>query len=178
MESLFETTTTALLARCPEDINFSWAEGKRTKCGLFLPKVFSTPGILEKLLQNKFIVMSYTEAIYVLKKSECLFQYNPEWGCDLQTEHEKYLVKHCGEIPVFLINYPLELKPFYAQDNEDGPQQTAAAVDLLVPGIGELFGGSLREERPYILQQRLDIFFCLEGDDPSCDARFLLLAFL
>ncbi|XP_077663639.1 asparaginyl-tRNA synthetase isoform X3 [Eretmochelys imbricata] len=77
------------------------------------------------------------------------------WGSDLQTEHEKYLVKHCGEVPVFVVNYPYDLKPFYMRDNEDGPQHTVAAVDLLVPGIGELCGGSLREERPHFLQSRL-----------------------
>uniref|UniRef100_A0A8I3N3I3 asparagine--tRNA ligase n=2 Tax=Canis lupus familiaris TaxID=9615 RepID=A0A8I3N3I3_CANLF len=78
-----------------------------------------------------------------------------QWGVDLHTEHEKYLVKHCGNIPVFVINYPLALKPFYMRDNEDGPQHTVAAVDLLVPGVGELFGGSLREERYHFLEQRL-----------------------
>ncbi|XP_031243277.1 probable asparagine--tRNA ligase, mitochondrial isoform X2 [Mastomys coucha] len=78
-----------------------------------------------------------------------------KWGVDLQTEHEKYLVRHCGNIPVFVINYPSELKPFYMRENEDGPQHTVAAVDLLVPGVGELFGGSLREERYHILEQRL-----------------------
>ncbi|XP_070639105.1 asparaginyl-tRNA synthetase isoform X8 [Bos indicus] len=77
------------------------------------------------------------------------------WGADLHTEHEKYLVKHCGDIPVFVINYPLVLKPFYMRDNEDGPQHTVAAVDLLVPGVGELFGGSLREERYHLLEQQL-----------------------
>ncbi|KAM6416964.1 asparaginyl-tRNA synthetase isoform 3-T3 [Pluvialis apricaria] len=78
-----------------------------------------------------------------------------DWGCDLQTEHEKYLVKHCGDVPVFVINYPYDLKPFYMRDNEDGPQHTVAAVDLLVPGIGELCGGSLREERLPFLESRL-----------------------
>ncbi|XP_064221413.1 asparaginyl-tRNA synthetase isoform X4 [Aotus nancymaae] len=77
------------------------------------------------------------------------------WGIDLQTEHEKYLVKHCGNVPVFVINYPLALKPFYMRDNEDGPQHTVAAVDLLVPGVGELFGGGLREERYHFLEERL-----------------------
>ncbi|KAM9659209.1 asparaginyl-tRNA synthetase isoform 5-T5 [Trichechus inunguis] len=77
------------------------------------------------------------------------------WGADLHTEHEKYLVKHCGNIPVFVINYPLVLKPFYMRDNEDSPQHTVAAVDLLVPGVGELFGGSLREERYHFLEQQL-----------------------
>nr|XP_048291085.1 probable asparagine--tRNA ligase, mitochondrial isoform X2 [Myodes glareolus] len=79
----------------------------------------------------------------------------PNWGEDLHTEHEKYLVRHCGGTPVFVINYPAALKPFYMRDNEDGPQPTVAAVDLLVPGVGELFGGSLREERYHILEQRL-----------------------
>uniref|UniRef100_A0A9L0IFJ8 asparagine--tRNA ligase n=1 Tax=Equus asinus TaxID=9793 RepID=A0A9L0IFJ8_EQUAS len=78
-----------------------------------------------------------------------------QWGVDLHTEHEKFLVKHCGNIPVFVVNYPLALKPFYMRDNEDGPQHTVAAVDLLVPGVGELFGGSLREERYHFLEQRL-----------------------
>ncbi|XP_062052764.1 probable asparagine--tRNA ligase, mitochondrial isoform X5 [Lepus europaeus] len=78
-----------------------------------------------------------------------------KWGADLQTEHEKYLVEHCGNIPVFVINYPLALKPFYMRDNEDGPQHTVAAVDLLVPRVGELFGGSLREERYHFLEQQL-----------------------
>ncbi|KAM6158055.1 asparaginyl-tRNA synthetase isoform 5-T5 [Rhynchocyon petersi] len=77
------------------------------------------------------------------------------WGADLHTEHEKYLVKHCGNVPVFVINYPLVLKPFYMRDNEDSPQHTVAAVDLLVPGVGELFGGSLREERYHFLEQQL-----------------------
>uniref|UniRef100_A0A3B5LFN4 Asparaginyl-tRNA synthetase 2, mitochondrial n=1 Tax=Xiphophorus couchianus TaxID=32473 RepID=A0A3B5LFN4_9TELE len=77
------------------------------------------------------------------------------WGCDLMTEHEKYLVKHCGSVPVFVTDYPYDLKPFYARDNQDHPKHTAAAVDLLVPGVGELCGGSLREERLNLLMARL-----------------------
>uniref|UniRef100_A0AAQ4R411 Asparaginyl-tRNA synthetase 2, mitochondrial n=1 Tax=Gasterosteus aculeatus aculeatus TaxID=481459 RepID=A0AAQ4R411_GASAC len=77
-----------------------------------------------------------------------------KWGCDLQTEHEKHLVKHCGNIPVFVTDYPYDLKPFYARDNLDHPEHTAAAVDLLVPGVGELCGGSLREERLDLLKAR------------------------
>ncbi|KAM3934771.1 asparaginyl-tRNA synthetase [Leptodactylus fuscus] len=145
MENLFKDTTTAILSKCPEDMN------------LFFK--FVSPGQqgrLERMIKNTFIVMSYTEALEILKKAATSFQYKTEWGCDLQTEHEKYLVRHCGDVPVFVINYPYDLKPFYARDNEDGPQRTVAAVDLLIPGIGELFGGSLREERLHILQSRLD----------------------
>ncbi|KAM4701284.1 asparaginyl-tRNA synthetase [Discoglossus pictus] len=145
MENLFKNSTTALLSRCPEDIDFF--------------NKYVSPGQkdrLEQFLKKKFLIMSYTEAIDVLQKAKCTFQYKCEWGCDLQTEHEKYLVKYCGDIPVFIINYPYDIKPFYTRDNEDGPRRTVAAVDLLVPGIGELFGGSLREERLEILQSRLD----------------------
>ncbi|KAM6158061.1 asparaginyl-tRNA synthetase isoform 11-T11 [Rhynchocyon petersi] len=99
--------------------------------------------------------MSYTEAVEILKQASQNFTFTPEWGADLHTEHEKYLVKHCGNVPVFVINYPLVLKPFYMRDNEDSPQHTVAAVDLLVPGVGELFGGSLREERYHFLEQQL-----------------------
>ncbi|KAM5223805.1 asparaginyl-tRNA synthetase isoform 7-T9 [Hipposideros larvatus] len=99
-------------------------------------------------LCHKFIAPGQKIRTYAKKE---LFN----WGGDLHTEHEKYLVKHCGNIPVFVINYPLALKPFYMRDNEDGPQHTVAAVDLLVPGVGELFGGSLREERYHFLEQRL-----------------------
>ncbi|XP_063497514.1 asparaginyl-tRNA synthetase isoform X4 [Symphalangus syndactylus] len=99
-------------------------------------------------LCHKFIAPGQKIRTYAKKQ---LFN----WGADLQTEHEKYLVKHCGNIPVFVINYPLALKPFYMRDNEDGPQHTVAAVDLLVPGVGELFGGGLREERYHFLEERL-----------------------
>uniref|UniRef100_A0A8C4SAA4 Asparaginyl-tRNA synthetase 2, mitochondrial n=1 Tax=Erpetoichthys calabaricus TaxID=27687 RepID=A0A8C4SAA4_ERPCA len=80
-----------------------------------------------------------------------------KWGSDLQSEHEKYLVQHCGNVPLFVTNYPYNLKPFYARDNEDHPNHTVAAVDLLVPGIGELCGGSLREDRLSLLQSRLEM---------------------
>lgn len=145
MENLFKTSTECVLAQCSEDID--------------LFHKYVSPGHkdrLNRMLQNKFKVISYTEAIDVLKQSSQTFNFKPEWGCDLQTEHEKYLVQHCGNIPLFVINYPYDLKPFYARDNEDGPQHTAAAVDLLVPGVGELCGGTLREERLHLLQSRLD----------------------
>nr|XP_006979959.1 probable asparagine--tRNA ligase, mitochondrial isoform X1 [Peromyscus maniculatus bairdii] len=144
MEELFKAATEMVLSNCPEDVEL---------CHKFI-----APGQkdrLEHMLKNNFLIMSYTEAVEILKQASQNFTFTPKWGVDLQTEHEKYLVKHCGNIPVFVINYPLALKPFYMRDNEDGPQHTVAAVDLLVPGVGELFGGSLREERYHILEQRL-----------------------
>ncbi|XP_078512368.1 asparaginyl-tRNA synthetase [Lissotriton helveticus] len=145
MEELFKVVTTNILSKCPEDVE--------------LFHKYVSPGQkdrLEKMLKNKFAIMSYTEAIEVLKKATDAFRFKPEWGCDLQTEHERHLVKHCGGVPVFVVDYPFDLKPFYMRDNGESPQHTVAAVDLLVPGIGELFGGSLREDRLSILQTRLD----------------------
>ncbi|KAG5837446.1 hypothetical protein ANANG_G00239330 [Anguilla anguilla] len=144
MENLFKFTTECLLSRCAEDIE--------------LFHKYIAPGHKERLdlmLKDKFKVITYTEAIDLLSRSSQTFEFKTEWGCDLQTEHEKYLVKHCGNVPLFVIDYPYELKPFYARDNEDQPRHTAAAVDLLVPGVGELFGGTLREERLEMLRARL-----------------------
>nr|XP_056714593.1 probable asparagine--tRNA ligase, mitochondrial [Euleptes europaea] len=144
MEDLFKRATDAVLSRCPQDV------------GLFHQRVApGQEGKLEQMLKNQFIIMSYTEAVEILKRSPHLFSYKPEWGLDLQREHEKYLVEHCGGIPVFVFNYPYDLKPFYMRDNEDGPHHTVSAVDLLVPGIGELCGGSLREDRLDLLLSRL-----------------------
>ncbi|KAM7179165.1 asparaginyl-tRNA synthetase isoform 3-T3 [Macrochelys suwanniensis] len=145
MEDIFKTVTSIVLSKCPQDVE------------LFHKSVSpAQKGRLEQMLKNKFITISYTEAVDILKRAPQTFIFQPKWGSDLQTEHEKYLVKHCGEVPVFVVNYPYDLKPFYMRDNEDGPQHTVAAVDLLVPGIGELCGGSLREERLHFLQPRLE----------------------
>ncbi|KAM7330491.1 hypothetical protein ACRRTK_009680 [Alexandromys fortis] len=144
MEELFKATTEMVLANCPEDVAL---------CHRFI-----APGQedrLEHMLKNNFLIISYTEAVEILKQASQNFTFTPKWGEDLHTEQEKYLVRHCGGTPVFVINYPSTLKPFYMRDNGDGPQHTVAAVDLLVPGVGELFGGSLREERYHILEQRL-----------------------
>ncbi|KAG7471171.1 hypothetical protein MATL_G00121580 [Megalops atlanticus] len=144
MENLFKSATECVLARCPEDVE--------------LFHKYVAPGTRESLdvmLKNRFKVITYTEAIDILNCSSQNFAFKTEWGCDLQTEHEKYLVKHCGNMPLFVINYPYDLKPFYARDNEDQPCHTAAAVDLLVPGVGELCGGTLREERLELLRARL-----------------------
>ena len=108
---------------------------------------------LEKFLQASFARMDYTEAISVLEKSGKKFDYAPAWGIDLQTEHERFLTEeHCGR-PVVVMNYPEAIKAFYMRMNEDG--RTVAAMDILAPGIGEIIGGSQREERLDRLDQRM-----------------------
>ena len=102
--------------------------------------------LIEKLngvVNNDFAIMTYTEAIEVLKNSGKDFQYPVEWGCDLQTEHERYISEEICKRPVFLTNYPKEIKSFYMKQNPDG--KTVAATDLLVPGVGEIIGCSERE---------------------------------
>ena len=99
---------------------------------------------LEKLVNASFSKVTYTEAIELLKKADVKFEYLPEWGMDLQTEHERYLSEKVFNWPVFVTDYPKEIKAFYMKLNEDG--KTVAAVDLEVPGAGELMGGSQREE--------------------------------
>ncbi|XP_038842863.1 probable asparagine--tRNA ligase, mitochondrial isoform X2 [Salvelinus namaycush] len=144
MEDLFRSTTEHLLAQCPEDV------------ALYHKHV--SPGYrdnVDLMMKKSFNVITYTEAINILNSSSKKFAFKTDWGCDLQTEHEKYLVKHCGDVPLFVTDYPYALKPFYARDNEDQPLHTAAAVDLLVPGVGEMCGGSLREERLDLLKTRL-----------------------
>lgn len=109
---------------------------------------FIDKGLLERLnniLTSDFGKVTYTEAIDMLIKSGVEFEYPVEWGIDLQTEHERYLTEQIFKKPVFVTNYPKEIKAFYMRVNED--QKTVAAMDLLVPGIGELIGGSQREER-------------------------------
>ncbi|MBQ6420082.1 MAG: asparagine--tRNA ligase [Clostridia bacterium] len=103
-------------------------------------------GLTEKLLNvvgNDFAVVDYTDAIEMLKKADVEFEYPVEWGCDLQSEHERYITEKIYKKPVFLINYPKEIKSFYMKQNPDG--KTVAATDLLVPGVGEIIGGSERE---------------------------------
>ncbi|MDR0813376.1 MAG: asparagine--tRNA ligase [Oscillospiraceae bacterium] len=107
---------------------------------------FYEKGLREKLqsvVDSEFARVDYTEAIEILKKSGREFQYPVEWGCDLQTEHERYLTDVMYERPVFVVNYPKALKSFYMKQNADG--KTVAATDLLVPGVGEIIGCSERE---------------------------------
>ena len=100
-----------------------------------------------------FVRLDYTEAITILEKVKDKFEYPVYWGVDLQSEHERYLTETVYKKPVFLMNYPKEIKAFYMKLNEDN--KTVAAVDLLVPGIGELMGGSQREENYELLKQRI-----------------------
>uniref|UniRef100_UPI000838C6B2 asparagine--tRNA ligase n=1 Tax=Thermotalea metallivorans TaxID=520762 RepID=UPI000838C6B2 len=118
---------------------------------------FIDPGLFDRLnnvLNSDFGRITYTEAIEILKNSVENFEYPVEWGCDLQTEHERYLTEKVFKKPVFVTNYPKEIKAFYMRLNDD--QKTVAAMDLLVPGVGEIIGGSQREERYEVLERRMD----------------------
>ena len=117
---------------------------------------FVDKGLIERLehvANSDFARVTYTEAVELLEKNNDKFEYKVEWGCDLQTEHERYLTEQIFKKPVFVTDYPKEIKAFYMRLNDDG--KTVAAVDLLVPGIGEIIGGSQREERLDLLTQRL-----------------------
>ena len=113
--------------------------------------------LLERLnlvLERPFVRMPYTEAIEHLKKAPVKFEFPVEWGTDLQSEHERYICEQIVKGPVFLTDYPKDIKAFYMRLNED--QKTVAACDLLVPSIGELVGGSQREERYDFLKTRME----------------------
>lgn len=109
---------------------------------------------LQNVIDSDFARVTYTEAIELLKQADREFEYPVDWGMDLQTEHERYLAEQVYQRPVFVTNYPRDIKAFYMRQNEDG--RTVAAMDLLVPGVGELVGGSQREERYDLLKQRIE----------------------
>ena len=109
---------------------------------------------LEKLVASEFIHMEYTEAIELLKNAKRKFNFPVKWGLDLQSEHERYLTEEVIKGPIILVNYPKEIKSFYMRINEDN--KTVAAMDVLVPGVGEILGGSQREERYDVLCERMD----------------------
>ena len=109
---------------------------------------------LEHILHSDFACVTYTEAIAILEKADAAFTYPVSWGIDLQTEHERYLTEQYFRKPVFVTDYPKEIKAFYMRINDDS--KTVAAMDLLVPGIGEIIGGSQREERLDVLEQRME----------------------
>ncbi len=121
----------------------------------FLNK-FVDKGLLQRLegiVNSKFERVTYTQAVEILEKHNDEFEYKVSWGTDLQTEHERYLTERVFEGPVFVTDYPKDIKAFYMRLNDDG--KTVAAVDLLVPGVGEIIGGSQREEREEILRGRM-----------------------
>lgn len=109
---------------------------------------------LHNILNNDFGRVTYTEAVDLLIKSGKKFEYPVEWGIDLQTEHERYLTEEIFKKPVFVTDYPKDIKAFYMRMNDDN--KTVAAMDLLVPGVGEIIGGSQREERLDLLEKRMD----------------------
>ena len=144
-EGMMKFVIRYVLDTCPQDIAFF--------------NQFVDKGLLDRLhnvVDSDFACVTYTEAVELLKKNNDQFEYKVEWGTDLQTEHEKYLTEQIFGKPVFVTDYPKEIKAFYMRMNDDG--KTVAAVDLLVPGIGEIIGGSQREERMEVLQQRMKDF--------------------
>jgi asparaginyl-tRNA synthetase len=142
-EDMLKFIISYVLEHCPEEMRFF---------NSFVDK--SLLERLEKLVKSKFGQITYSEAIEILNESGQQFEHPVAWGLDLQTEHERYLTeKHFGK-PVFVTDYPREFKAFYMRLNDDG--RTVAAMDLLVPGVGEIVGGSQREERLDYLEKRLD----------------------
>ncbi len=132
-ESMLKYVIRYVLEHAPEEMKFF--------------NEFVDKGLLERLenvVSNDFAHVTYTEAVNMLTKKNSEFEYKVSWGCDLQTEHERYLTEQVFKRPVFVTDYPKEIKAFYMKLNEDG--KTVAAVDCLVPGIGEIIGGSQRED--------------------------------
>lgn len=114
------------------------------------------PGIIDKIegiVKSSFEIITYTEAVSILEKSGEKFEFPVKWGCDLQSEHERYITEKKFQKPVFITNYPKEIKAFYMKLDDDG--KTVKAMDLLVPGIGEIIGGSEREDRYDVLLERM-----------------------
>ena len=142
-EDFLKYIFSAVLEACPDDMAF------------FEQRI--EPQAIERLralIDSTFVRLDYAEAIEILKESGVTFEYPAEWGLDLQTEHERYLTeKHFGA-PVVVMNYPTEIKAFYMRLSDDG--RTVAALDVLAPGIGEIIGGSQREERLDVLERRMD----------------------
>ena len=141
-EAMIKYIIDAVLTRCPAEMEF------------FNKFVDST--LLERLrhvLQSDFLRLSYTEAVKVLEESRQEFKYPVKWGLELQTEHERYLTEQVYHRPVFVTDYPKDVKAFYMRLNDDG--KTVAAADCLVPGVGEIIGGSQREERLDVLERRI-----------------------
>lgn len=142
-EAMIKSVIGYVLEHCPDEMAFF--------------NQFFDKGLIERLttlVNSEFARVSYTDAVELLKKNNDKFQFKVEWGIDLQTEHERYLTEEIFKKPVFVTDYPKEIKSFYMRLNDDG--KTVAAADMLVPGIGELIGGSQREERLELLQARME----------------------
>lgn len=139
-----------VLQRCAEDMEFFNQRIDKT--------VLST---LEGIIQSKFVRLPYTEAVEILEKANVPFEFPVRWGLDLQAEHERYLTEVHFKCPVILFDYPRTIKPFYMRVNDDG--RTVRAMDVLVPKVGEIIGGSQREERLDVLTQRMQE----QGLDPE-----------
>ena len=143
VEDLLKFCVRYTMERCPQDIEF---------LNKFVDK--DLVNRLNKMLELKFKEVKYTDAIEILQNCGEKFDYPVYWGCDLQSEHERYLTEKHFKRPIFLTDYPKDIKAFYMRMNDDG--KTVAAMDLLVPGIGELVGGSQREERLDMLDKRME----------------------
>jgi asparaginyl-tRNA synthetase len=141
IESFIRSTSSYLWERCSRDIEFF---------GKFYDK--SLPEKYHMLMEKEFVRISYTDAIELMKKEGSGFQVEPEWGCDISSEYEKFLADDHFGTPVFVTDYPAEIKPFYMRLNDDG--RTVACTDLLFPQVGELVGASQREERQEVLMRR------------------------
>lgn len=131
-EDMIKHIVKTVMEKCPDELAFFEQHFEK--------------GLSEKLkgvVENEFEVLEYTKAIEILEKADAEFKYPVEWGCDLQTEHERYITEQVFKKPVFVINYPKDIKSFYMKQNPDG--KTVAATDLLVPGVGEIIGCSERE---------------------------------
>ena len=142
-EDMIKYAINYVMEHCPFEMDF---------CNSFVDKGLRDR--LEHVASSDFARVSYTEAVDILQKSGVKFEYPVTWGCDLQTEHERYLTEQHFQKPVFVTDYPKEIKAFYMRENDDG--KTVAAADCLVPGIGEIIGGSQREERLDRLEARMD----------------------
>ena len=141
-EAMVKYIINAVLERCPAEMEFF---NKFIDAGLLAR--------LDNVVGSDFVRLRYTDAVEQLKKSGAVFQYPVEWGLELQTEHERYLTEQLYKGPVFVTDYPKDAKAFYMRVNDD--DRTVAAADLLVPGVGEIMGGSQREERLDVLERRI-----------------------
>ena len=142
-EAMLKYVISYVIEHAPEEMNFF--------------NSFVDKGLLDRLnhvVKSEFAHVTYTEAIEILEKNNDKFEYKVSWGCDLQTEHERYLTEQIYKRPVFVTDYPKEIKAFYMKLNEDG--RTVAAMDCLVPGIGEIIGGSQREDDYDVLVKRME----------------------